>query len=141
LCLIMVSVYPNDIRTFRDNSSYINILESIPLSSSCFSDINLPILVSLITTINAHLMSIRKEVARQFRSGDIVLIYNTSDNDARQFLEGMADKIRQAKSGVRVISVSSIGQLEESLSATGVTHGVAGTTDKLLIRALVNSLT
>lgn len=141
MSIIVGPVYPKEIRTFGDNFSNKNVLQVNPLAASMPSEFNLPNLVSLTPSIKAHSTGIAQEVARQFRSGDIVLVYNTSDNDARQFLEGMADKIHQAKSGVRVISVSSIGQLEESLSATGVTHVVAGTTDKLLIRALVNSLT
>lgn len=139
--IIVGPVYPKEIHTFGENLSDKSVLQINPLAASMPSEFNLPNLVSLTPPIKAHANAIASEVARHFKAGDIVVVYNTPDNDGRQFLDGMADKIRQSKSGIRVVSVSSMRQLEENLSATGATHIVAGTTDKLQIRTLVNSLT
>lgn len=139
--IVVGPVYPKEIRTFGENFSNRNVLQINPLAASMPSEFNLPNLVSLTPSIKSHANAIAAEVARHFRSGDVVVVYNTSENDSRQFLEGMVAKIQQYKNGAHILSVSSIQQLEESLITTGATHIVAGTTDKLQIRTLMNSLT
>lgn len=139
--IVVGPVYPKEIKTFGQNLTNRHTLQISPLAASMPSEFNFPNLVSLTPPIKAHSNAIAREVADQYSAGDIVVIYNTSDNDGRQFLNGMLSAVKHARSGIRVVSVSSIGQLNENLSTTGSTHVIAGTTDKLQIRTLINNLT
>jgi ABC-type branched-subunit amino acid transport system substrate-binding protein len=139
--IVIGPVYPKEIKTLGENLVDQNILQINPLAASMPSEFNLPNLVSLRPSIKSHSNAIAAEVGRQFSPGDVVIIYNTSDADGRQFLKGMSEAIKHAKTNIRVLSVSSVGQLNENVSSTGYTHVVAGTTDKLQIRALINNLT
>ncbi|HMR19424.1 MAG TPA: hypothetical protein PKA53_09005 [Sphingobacterium sp.] len=139
--IIVGPVYPKEIRAFGENLTDKSTLQINPLAATMPSEFSLPNLVSLTPPIKAHSHAIAAEVARRFSPGDIVIIYNTSDNDGRQFLHGMQGAIQQNRTNIRVVSVSTLSQLNENLSGTGHTHVVAGTTDKLQLRALVNNLT
>ena len=138
--IVVGPVYPKEIKSFGGNLNNKDVLQINPLAASMPTEFNLPNLVSLTPPIKAHSNAIAREVAREYSAGDIIILYNTSDNDGRQFLNGMLGAIRQAKSSVNIVSVSSITQLNENLSTTGFTHIVAGTTDKLQLKTLVNDL-
>lgn len=138
--VVVGPVYPKEIKSFGTNLSNKDVLQINPLAASMPTEFNLPNLVSLRPPIKAHTQAIAREVANGFSGGDVIIIYNTADNDGRQFLNGMLAAIRQVKANVNVVSVSSITQLNEKLSNTGFTHVIAGTTDKLQIRTLINNL-
>ncbi len=138
--VVVGPVYPKEIKSFGSNLNNKDILQINPLAATMPSEFNLPNLVSLTPPIKAHSNAIAREVARGYSTGDIIILYNTVDNDGKQFLNGMLGAIRQVKSNVNIVSVSSITQLNENLSNTGFTHVVAGTTDKLQIRILINNL-
>ncbi len=138
--VIVGPVYPKEIKSFGSNLADRNTLQVNPLAASMPSEFNLPNLVSLTPSIKAHANTIAREVARAYSAGDVIILYNTSDNDGRQFLSGMLGAIKQAKSNANVLSVSTVAQLNENLSTTGVTHVVTGTTDKLLIKILIGNL-
>ncbi len=138
--VVVGPVYPKEIKTFGSNLTNKDVLQINPLAATMPSEFNLPNLVSLTPSIKVHSNAIAREVARAYSTGDIIIIYNTADNDGRQFLAGMLGAIRQTKNNVNIVSVSSIAQLNENLSNTGFTHVVAGTTDKLQIRSLISNL-
>lgn len=139
--IVVGPIYPKEIRSFGENLTNKNILQINPLAASMPTEFNLPNLVSLTPPIKAHSNAIAAEVARRFSPGDVVIIYNTSDNDGRQFLNGMLGAVRQARNNIQVVSVSTMTQLNENLVSTGSVHIIAGTTDRLQIRSLINNLT
>jgi len=87
-----------------------------------------------------HTKAMAERVARDYKTGDVVIIYNTSDNDGRQFLNGFLSELKKANSSVQVRSVSSIPQLNEEISLTGTNLVVAGTTDRFQLRSFVSNL-
>ncbi|GHE34703.1 hypothetical protein GCM10017764_17320 [Sphingobacterium griseoflavum] len=138
--LIVGPVYPKEIHAFGKNLVNKDILQINPLAASRPSEFNLPNLVSLTPAIDVHTKAAAIRVARDYDAGDVVVIYNTTDNDGRQFLSGFLSELRRLKPSVQVRSVSSIAQLNESLLTAGTNRIVTGTTDKFQLRTLLNNL-
>ncbi|WDF70625.1 hypothetical protein PQ465_09670 [Sphingobacterium oryzagri] len=138
--LIVGPVYPKEIQAFGRSFSDKAVLQINPLAASRASDFNLSNLVSLTPSIDVHTRAMANRAARDYSTGDVVIIYNTSDNDARQFLSGFMSEIKRLKPAAQIKSVSSITQLNESLTTTGNNLLVTGTTDKFQLRTLLNNL-
>ncbi len=138
--LIVGPVYPKEIQAFGAHLSNKNILQINPLAATKASTFNLANLVSLTPSIDTHTKAIAERVADDFKSGDVVIVYNTSDNNSRQFLSGFANEIRDINPAITLVSVSSVNQLNEQLSTTGGNLIVAGTTDKFQLRTFLDNL-
>ncbi|RZF61830.1 ABC transporter substrate-binding protein [Sphingobacterium corticibacterium] len=138
--LIVGPVFPKEITTFGTHRSNKKVLQVNPLAATKARDFNLPNLVSLTPSIDVHTKAMAKRVAHDYKTGDVVIIYNTSDNDGKQFLSGFLSELKSANSSVQVRSVSSIPQLNEQISLTGTNLVVAGTTDRFQLRSFVSNL-
>ena len=138
--LIIGPVFPKEITAFGTHRLNNNALQVNPLAATKAREFNLPNLVSLTPSIDVHTKAMAERVARDYKTGDVVIIYNTSDNDGRQFLNGFLSELKKANSSVQVRSVSSIPQLNEEISLTGTNLVVAGTTDRFQLRSFVSNL-
>ncbi|WP_229707503.1 type 1 periplasmic-binding domain-containing protein [Sphingobacterium alkalisoli] len=138
--LIVGPVYPKEIKTFGTNLLNKEVLQINPLAASMPSEFNLPNLVSLTPPIRSHVNALASEIARRYMPGDVIIIYNTSDADGKQFLNGMLSAIKQFKPAAEIYSVSSTAQMNEKLSTTGANLIVTGTTDKFQIKTLLGNL-
>src|SRR5690606_4979558 len=138
--LIVGPVFPKEITTFGSHLSNKNVLQVNPLAASRAREFSLPNLVSLTPSIDVHTKAMAQRVARDYKTGDVVIIYNTTDNDSRQFLGTFLSELKKAKPSIQVRSVSSIPQLNEEISLTGTNLIVAGTTDRFQLRSLVSNL-
>ncbi|KGE12770.1 ABC transporter substrate-binding protein [Sphingobacterium deserti] len=138
--LIVGPVYPKEIKIFGSNLPKNNVLQINPLAASKASDFNLSNLVSLTPSIDMHMKATANKLAREYSGGDVIIIYNTSDNDGRQFLSGFISEVRRLKPSAQVKSVSSIAQFNEALIMSGTNFVVTGTTDKFQLRTLLNNL-
>ena len=138
--LIVGPVYPQEIKAFGARFEDKNVLQINPLAASMPTEFNLPNLVSITPPIKAHANAIAKEVAKQYLTGDIIIVYNTADADSRQFLNGMMSAIKEHKPSATIVTVSTLAQLNEQLRTTGTNLIVTGTTDKTHLSNLVSSL-
>ncbi|HLT86404.1 MAG TPA: hypothetical protein VKZ57_02370 [Sphingobacterium sp.] len=138
--LIVGPVFPKEITTFGSHLSNKNVLQVNPLAASRAREFSLPNLVSLTPSIDVHTKAMAQRVARDYKTGDVVIIYNTTDNDSRQFLGTFLSELKKAKPSIQVRSVSSIPQLNEEISLTGTNLIVAGTTDRFQLRSFVSNL-
>lgn len=138
--LIVGPVYPKEIQAFGASNVGKNTLQINPLAATKASTFRLPNLVSLTPSIDVHMKATAERIGREFRSGDIVIIYNTSDNNSRQFLEGLTGELKKANNSISLVSVSSVSQLNDQLSTTGANLIVAGTTDKFQLRTFLDDL-
>ena len=138
--VIVGPVYPQEIKSFGAKFVNKDVLQINPLAASPASDFSIPNLVSITPSIKSHTNAIATRVAREWYTGDVIIIYNTSDADSRQYLTGMMAAIKQQKAKVNIISVSTLAQLNEQLSLTGTNFVVSGTTDKTQLNALVSNL-
>lgn len=138
--LIIGPVYPQEIKAFGASLGDKAVLQVNPLAASMPTEFNLPNLISLTPPIKAHSNAIASRAAKAYTSGDVIIIYNSSDADGRQFLSGMSTAIKDIKPAARIVSVSSVAQLNENLSLTGSNLVITGTTDKNHIKTLVNNL-
>lgn len=139
--LVVGPIYPQEIKSFGDSFLDKEVLQINPLSASMPTEFNLPNLVSITPPIKAHSNAIANRVAKDFKTGDIIIIFNTNDSDSRQFLNGMSAAIKHAKATATVVSVASIAQLNENLSLDGANYIISGTTDKVQLKSLVDNLT
>ncbi|MBD1428418.1 ABC transporter substrate-binding protein [Sphingobacterium litopenaei] len=138
--IIVGPVYPIEIKAFGNNLINKDKLIINPLAASPASEFGLQNLVTITPSIKSHTNGIAKRVANDFMTGDIIIIYNTPDNDSRQFLNGMLSAIKEQKPNVNIISVSTLAQLNEKLSQTGSNLVVSGTTDKTQLNNLISNL-
>lgn len=138
--LIVGPVFPKEITTFATHLSNKNVLQVNPLAATRAREFSLPNLVSLTPSIDVHTKAMAERVARDYKTGDVIIVYNTADNDGRQFLSGFLSELKQVDPSVQVRSVSSIPQLNEEISLTGTNLVVAGTTDRFQLRSFVSNL-
>ena len=138
--LIVGPVYPIEIKSFGNNLPNRDKLVINPLAASAASEFGLNNLVTITPSIKSHTNGIAKRIANDYITGDVIIIYNTSDNDAKQFLNGMLSAVKQNKANVNIISVSTIAQLNEKLSQSGTNLVVSGTTDKTQLNNLISNL-
>ncbi|MGO3109734.1 MAG: ABC transporter substrate-binding protein [Sphingobacterium sp.] len=138
--IIVGPVYPKEIQAFGANLTNKNVLQINPLAATKASTFNLENLVSLTPSIDTHSKAIAVKVAKDFNSGDLVIIYNASDNSSRQFLSGLAGYLKAIDPTITLVSVSSISQLNEQLSTSGANLIVTGATDKFQLRTFLDNL-
>ncbi|MGJ1526681.1 ABC transporter substrate-binding protein [Sphingobacterium spiritivorum] len=138
--LIVGPIYPKEIKTFGANSVNRKILQVSPLAATMPTEFNNPNLVSLTPPIRVHMREMAKEIIREYNTGDVVIVYNTGDADHKQFLTGFDTEIAGAKKKLDVRSVTSIDQLNQSLTQTGKNIIVTGTTSAVQLRALLSNL-
>jgi hypothetical protein len=138
--LVVGPIYPIEIKAFGNSLPNKDKLIINPLAASPASEFGLNNLVTITPSINSHINGLAKRVAKDYMTGDIIIIYNTSDNDSRQFLNGMLVAIKAHKEQVKIVSVSTIAQLNENLSTTGTNLVVSGTTDKSELNSLISNL-
>jgi len=138
--LVVGPVFPKEITTFGTNLANKNVLQVNPLAATRPREFGLPNLVSLTPSIEVHTKAMAERVAQDYKRGDVVIIYNTSDNDGRQFLNGFLSELKQANPNIEVRSVSSIPQMNEELSPAGRNLVVTGTTDRFQLRSFLSNL-
>lgn len=138
--LIVGPVFPQEIKSFGAAFKDKEVLQISPLAATMPTEYNLPNLVSITPPIKAHSQAIASRVAKEFNIGDIVIVYNTTDADSRQFLTGMSAAIKQLKGTVQVVSVSSLAELNQNLNPNGRNHVISGTTDKVSLKGLIDNL-
>lgn len=139
--LVIGPVYPQEIKSFGASFTDKDVLQVNPLSAAMPTEFNLSNLVSITPPIKSHANAVANRVAKAYRAGDVIIIFNFTDADSRQFLTGMQSVIKQAKETANVVSVSSLAQLNESMSLTGANYIISGTTDKGQLKSLVDNLT
>jgi len=137
--IVVGPVYPKEIKAFGANLSNRNVLQVNPLAAR-IGDFGLPNLVSLTPAITVHTRAMAAKVAKDCGPQDVVIVYNTSNSDGRQFLEGFSEALERARPGVRIRQVENIEEMNEALAAKGKNLVVAGTTDKFQLRILLNNL-
>jgi hypothetical protein len=91
-------------------------------------------------SIKSHSKGIATRVASDHLTGDVIIIYQASDNDSRQFLDGMSSAVKAANPQANIVSVSTLAQLNEKLSTTGTNQIISGTTDKTNLNNLISNL-
>ena len=138
--IVVGPIYPIEIKAFGNSLPNKEKLIISPLAASPASEFALNNLVTITPTIKSHTNGLARRVAKDFMTGDIIIIYNTSDNDSRQFLSGMLTAIKEHKQQANIISVSTLAQLNESLSITGTNLVISGTTDKTQLNNLISNL-
>src|SRR5690606_41577468 len=104
------------------------------------SDFNISKLITVTPSIYAHMEAVATKVAEEYKIGDVVIIYQTTDSDSKQFLTGMATEKREKKYKAHVVTVTSQEQLNEKLTQAGNNIIISGTTDKTSLNNLISAL-
>lgn len=138
--IVVGPVFPKEVKSFGTSFLDQEVLQVNPLAATMASEFNLPNLVSLTPPISAHTKAIAKKVAKDFRTGDIVIVFNSTENDSRQFLDGMIAQIKSNKNTVNIVSVNTVDELNAQLKENTANYVVAGTTDKVVLKTLIDNL-
>ena len=138
--IIIGPIYPIEIKAFGANLANKDKLIINPLAASPASEFAQNNLVTITPSIKSHTNGMAKRIAQDYVTGDVIIVYNTADNDSRQFLTNMLGAIKENKPNVIIVSVSTLAQLNEKLSLTGSNLIVSGTTDKTNLNNLISNL-
>ncbi len=138
--IILGPVYPKEIRAFSSGLKNKQILQVSPLAASKASEFGIANLVSLTPSIQTHMEALAKEVAKQYKSGDVVIIYETEDNDSKQFLADFKSEVLGFKKDIKIISINNLVELSNQMSLVGNNILICGSTNGFQIKSLLTSL-
>ncbi|SEL06693.1 ABC transporter substrate-binding protein [Parapedobacter koreensis] len=138
--LIVGPVYPKEIQVFGFNAALSDALQISPLAASMPSEFNLPNLVTITAPITAHVRALAAHIARQYQTGDVILLYNTQDAASRQFLSPLKVEIQRVKKNAKVVEVQDEESLESSIHLSGKNLVVLGTANKYQISPVLAHL-
>ena len=138
--LIVGPVYPQEIRSFGASFTNPRVLQINPLAATMPTEFNLPNLVSVTPPISVHMRAISGQVADNYRDGDVIIIYNTNNNDHKQFINGFLGDIEERLPGATIHTVTSVTQLNDYLVESGKNHIVTGTTDRTQLKGLLDNM-
>ncbi len=137
--LIVGPIYPAEIKAFSASlPPNKRVLQVNPLAATMPTEFNLPNLVSVTPPISIHMRAISAELAKSYKEGDVILIYNSANSDHQQFIQGFPADIKERLPYAEVISVSSPSELNDKLNSRVVYHVVSGTTDRNQLKAMLN---
>ncbi|MCL7986749.1 hypothetical protein M8998_02225 [Sphingobacterium sp. lm-10] len=138
--LIVGPIYPAEIKSFSAAMMNSNnrVLQVNPLAATMPTEFNLPNLVSVTPPISIHMRAVSAELAKNYKNGDVVVIYNSANSDHQQFIQGFPDDIKERLPYAEVLSVSSPSELNERLTSGVVYHIISGTTDRNQLKAMLN---
>lgn len=138
--VVIGPIYPQEIKAFGQSLRNKNVIQVNPLAATMPTEFNLPNLLSITPPISVHMRAIAAQVIERYRTDDAVIVYNVSNNDHQQFINGFVAEIKQRNPEINVLMVSSPAQLAESLNAFATNHVITGTTDRNQIKSLMAKL-
>jgi len=138
--LVVGPVFPKEIQVFGFNASLKNTLQISPLAASMPSEFNLPNLVTVTAPISAHVEALATHIAAQYRSGDVVIFYQTQDAESERFLSPLKAEINRLNQEISVVEVSDEASLESSVHISGKNLVVLATTNKYQISPILAQL-
>ena len=138
--LVVGPVYPKEIQVFGFNASLNHALQISPLAASMPSEFNFPNLVTITAPITAHIKALAAHIAKQYRTNDVVLLYNTQDAASQQFLAPLRSEIQQLNKSISVVEVQDEESLESRVRLSGNNLVVLGTTNKYQISPILAHL-
>src|SRR5690606_24705076 len=138
--IVVGPVYPREIKSFAQTLANKNVLQVSPLAATMASEFSVPNLVSMTPSIRTHSETLAKYVAEQYYNGDQILIYDAGDDESKQFLVNFANEITKVNPQAKVNTVLSINELNNNMVLTGTNHIVSGTSNKNLVKGLLDAM-
>ncbi|WP_379020221.1 type 1 periplasmic-binding domain-containing protein [Parapedobacter deserti] len=138
--LVVGPIYPKEIQVFGFNASLGEALQISPLAASMPSEFNLPNLVTITAPITTHVRALAMDIAKQYQTGDVVIIYDTQDAASRQFLSPLKAEIQRLKKDIKVVEVQDEERLESTVLLGGRNLVVLATTNRYQISPVLANL-
>lgn len=138
--LVVGPVYPKEIKAFGDAVSSRSVLQISPLAASAPSDFNNPNLVTITAPLSVHVDVLAARIAERYRSGDGVLLYETSDESNQRFLSLLKTSFRKNHPKLIVQHVVNHEELVNGLRQSGNNFVVCGSTNRFQLLALFDHL-
>ncbi len=138
--LVVGPVFPKEIQVFGFNASLDQALQISPLAASMPSEFNFPNLVTITAPISTHVEALAAQIAKEYRSGDVVIFYTTEDAGSQQFLSPLRREIKQRYKNIPVVDVHDEESLESRVRLSGKNLIVLGTTNKYQISPILAHL-
>ena len=139
--LVVGPVYPKEIQVFGFNANLDHVLQLSPLAASMPSEFNLPNLVTLTAPLPVHVGALAAHIASEYRQGDVVILYRTSDESSSRLLSPLKAEIRRLKGGgIDVVEVEDLESLESRVHLAGTNLVVLATTNKYEISPILAQL-
>lgn len=140
--LVVGPIYPKEISVFGKSAglSKSDILQISPLAASMPTEFNLSNLVSITSPIMTHVEALAKQIVETYRSGDVVILYNTEENSSQQFLPALHVELRKLSRNIPIHEIADQEALLERLRHSGSNLVVCGSTNRFRLTAIINEL-
>ena len=138
--LVVGPVYPKEIQVFGFNAALNDVLQISPLAASMPSEFNLPNLVTITAPLPVHIRALAAHLVKQYRSGDVIVLYRTKDATSEQLLSPLKTEIRRLKKDIEMVEVQDQESLQSSVHLSGKNLVVLATTNKYQISPILAQL-
>ena len=139
--LIVGPVYPKEIQVFGFNAKLDSALQISPLAASMPSEFNQPNLVTMTAPLPVHVRALAAHLAKQYRQGDVVILYSTADEASKQLLTPLKAELKRLQGGnIRVVEVADEATLGSRVHLDGKNLVVMGTTNRYEISPILSQL-
>lgn len=140
--LVVGPIYPKEITAFGKSAglSKKDVLQISPLAASMPTEFNLSNLVSITSPIITHVEALAKQILEGYRSGDVVILYNTEENSSQQFLPALRVELQKLSRNITIHEVAEQETLLERLRHSGNNLIVCGSTNRFRLTGILNEL-
>ena len=138
--LIVGPVYPKEIRSFAKGNKNTKVLQVNPLAATMPTEFNIANLVSLTPPIRIHMRAIAGEMMKKYMDNDVIIVFDARDTDHRNFIAGFDEEIKKLNPTAKIVHVTSVAQLKQTIPDLGTALVISGTTEKTQLRSLVTAL-
>lgn len=140
--LIVGPIYPKEIKAFAQASGIdpAKVMQVSPLAASMPSEYNLPNLISITSPITTHVKALAKHLAGIYRSGDVVILYQSNEAASQQFLPALKSELQLLNRAIPVHEVDNEERLLERARLNGNNLIVCGSTNRFRLVSIFNQL-
>lgn len=140
--LIVGPVYPKEIKAFAQASGIdpAKVLQVSPLAATMPSEFNQPNLISITSPITTHVKALAKHLKGIYRSGDVVILYESEEASSQQFLPALRAELQLLDRSIPIHQVDSEERLLERVRLNGNNLIVCGSTNRFRLVSIFNQL-
>ena len=140
--LIVGPIYPKEIKAFAQSSNIdpTKVLQVSPLAATMPSEYNLPNLISITSPITTHVKALAKYLSGIYRSGDVVILYESDESASQQFLPNLKSELLLLNRNIPVHEVDNEERLMERVRLNGNNLVVCGSTNRFRLVSIFNQL-
>lgn len=140
--LVVGPIYPKEIEAFAAAAGLESsqVLQVSPLAATMPTTFNLSNLVSITSPIMTHIRAVAARIVDTYKSGDVVLLYETNEASSQQFLGPLRNVLKELNPTIPMHTVQDEERLHELARISGNNLVVSGSTNRFQVITLMDQL-